>query len=182
MSKIIEEENYMARKEKISWIRKEQKKKFEMERQIIRNVKQTLLDWNFGLGEEKSNKFMTITCVIKKWEQEFNRETDKTDKEKRFALFDDLNNFWNNDYKIGEATIEFMDFIAVRFLETAIDELYDGREHFEDREYNKTLTADFADKLDYIYYKQAEKEFIKTINKNNLEKKKKKRKRLVIID
>ena len=52
-----------------------------------------------------------------------------------------------------------------------------------DYEYgDRSLYPTLADKLDFIYYKQAEKEFIKIIKKNNLEKKKKKRKRLVIID
>mgnify|MGYP003661016712 FL=1 len=66
-------------------------------------------------------------------------------------------------------------------LEIAINELYDDMTI--DYEYgDRSLYPTLADKLDFIYYKQAEKEFIKIIKKNNLEKKKKKRKRLVIID
>ena len=175
MNKIVKKD-----REQLKWEKKE-KQKQEMKKQMIINFKQCLLDWNFELGENKSNKFMTITCVIKKWEQEYNRETDKTDKEKRNALTDDLNSFWNNGYKIGEGTIKFYDFIAGWLLEIAINELYDDMTI--DYEYgDRSLYPTLADKLDFIYYKQAEKEFIKIIKKNNLEKKKKKRKRLVIID
>ena len=182
INKMIEEENYMARKEKISWIRKEQKRKCVMETQIIKNLKQRLLDFNFEMGEGKSNfKFMTINCVIQKWEEEFNSETDKTNKEKRNALFDDLDNFWNKGYKIGEASIKSITIYNHSLMARAINELYDDMTI--DYEYgDRSLYPTFADKLDFIYYKQAEKEFIKTIKKNKLEKKKKKRKRLVIID
>ena len=157
MSKIVKID-----REKIKWEKKE-KQKQEMKKQIIINLKQKLLDWNFKLGDEPSNKFATITCVIKKWEQEYNRETDKTDEEKVCALYDDFNNFWNGDYEIGKATINYMDFVNPYLMIDAIEDLYDEVKDDE------LKIEKLVDKLNYVYYKQAEKECIKQLDKHNLD-------------
>jgi len=160
MSKIVKID-----REKIKWEKKE-KQKQEMKKQIIINLKQKLLDWNFKLGDEPSNKFATITCVIKKWEQEYNRETDKTDEEKVCALYDDFNSYWNNGYKLGETAINLntKKYQAKSWIESAIEELYEEANVDGDN-----VSNTLADKLDFIYYKQAEKEFIKTLDNNKLD-------------
>ena len=168
MSKIVKSNNKMSKmvkidREKLNWDKKE-KQKQQKKKEFVKRMKTTFLDWNFELGDNKSNKFMTITCVIKKWEQEYNRETDKTDKEKVCALFDDFENFWNNGYELGKTVINFMDFIAEWLIKNAIEELYEEA-NVDGDNVSKTL----ANKLDFIYYKQAESEFIKTLDKYELD-------------
>ena len=123
-------------------------------------MKEVLLEWNY---HSDANTFKTIDEVITRWETEYMWEEDKTDEEKVCALYDDFNNFWNGDYEIGKATINYMDFVNPYLMIDAIEDLYDEVKDDE------LKIEKLVDKLNYVYYKQAEKECIKQLDKHNLD-------------
>ena len=138
-------------------------------KQNIKIVKKLLLDWNYDCNK---NKDMTIKTAIKKWETDYAFVEKTTDEQKVKSLYKIWDDNWNDTGR-GRISYNYLvDFYSPpyechmsNFLFTqACEELYD--DITEACEYgDKSLYPMDTDKLDFIYWKQTETEFIKLINK-----------------
>ena len=129
----------------------------------IKMVKDILMKWNL----KNNNKFITINEVIKDWEREciFN-DNDNGEHNKMQTLYDTLNINWRDEERFprGEEAIKQFDFIQTYMLIDAIEELY-KEAHKTDGYKDVNL---LKEKLDYVYYKQAETICINKFKSNGL--------------
>jgi len=142
----------------------------EERKQNIKIVKKLLLDWNYDCNK---NKDMTIKTAIKKWETEYVFVERTTDTEKVKALYKFWDDNWNDNNERGRNAWEYLaDFYSPPYehhmsgfiFTEACEELYDDMT--KDYEYgDRSLYPMDTDKLDFVYWKQTETEFIKLINK-----------------
>jgi len=123
---------------------------------------QLIIDWNENDG---NNVYMTINEAITEWETEWVFEGDNVEEEEMVqALYEKLQHEWNSGYARG---VQFLKTNEIDYgLINAIEDLYDYTEYeFGDDLNKKTL----ADKLDIIFYKQAEEQFIQAIKRHELD-------------
>ena len=141
----------------------------EERKQNIKIVKKLLMDWNYNCNK---NNDMTIKTAIKNWETEYAFVEKTINEQKVKSLYKIWDDNWNDTERGYNAYKYLADFYSPpyechmsNFLFTqACEELYDDMT--KDCEYgDRSLYPMDTDKLDFVYWKQAESEFIKTLYK-----------------
>ena len=139
----------------------------------INNAMKNILEWNeFADDDEPTdinssiNPFATINMMIKEWDEEYLVEWDKKnkkDEEVVNALYKILEQEWNTGETRGQDYLEEnkIDYPTIKAIENMYLEI--------EKDFGDSLGKDTLEKkLDIIFYKHAERSFIKIIKSNEL--------------
>jgi predicted RNA-binding protein len=148
---------------------------FNYDEPIKRNddITQYILNWN----NNTRNNNITINQVLYNWECDFlGDDNNKCEWEAVHELYNKLNDEFNNDKKKrGRDFLEAFQnndvmivgvFVKLSSIVDAIEDLYNHTEYLCGKYMNKRR---LEDKLDLIFYKHAEKEFVNELKKHRLE-------------
>tara|TARA_R100000541_G_scaffold7328_4_gene14926 strand:+ start:289 stop:801 length:513 start_codon:yes stop_codon:yes gene_type:complete len=142
----------------------------------INYAMKNILEWNeFADDDERTdinssiNPFATINMMIKEWDEEYLMEWDKNnkkDEEVVNALYKILNQEWNTGEARGQDYLEEnkIDYPTIK----AIENMYVEIEKESGDSKGKYIDDTLEKKLDIIFYKHAERSFIKIIKSNEL--------------
>ena len=122
---------------------------------------QLILDWD---AKDPSNPYMSINEVINEWECDINSNIGETEQELVSMLYEKHQYEWNDGYKRGKAFLRLNE-INYEII-NAIEDLYIYTE-WEQGDYLNKNTLE--DKLDIIYYFQAEQKLKEAIDEHEIE-------------
>lgn len=122
---------------------------------------QLILDWD---AKDPSNPYMTIKEVIDEWEWDINSDNGETEQELVSLLYEKHQYEWNDGYKRGKAFLRLNE-INYEII-NAIEDLYIYTE-WEQGDYLNKNTLE--DKLDIIYYFQAQEKLQEAIDEHEIE-------------
>ena len=122
---------------------------------------QLILDWD---ANDPSNPYMTIKEVIDEWEWDINSDNGETEQELVSMLYEKHQYEWNDGYKRGKAFLRLNE-INYEII-NAIEDLYIYTE-WEQGDYLNKNTLE--DKLDIIYYFQAQEKLQEAIDEHEIE-------------
>ena len=122
---------------------------------------QLILDWD---ANDPSNPYMTIKEVIDEWEWDINSDNGETEQELVSLLYEKHQYEWNDGYKRGKAFLRLNE-INYEII-NAIEDLYIYTE-WEQGDYLNKNTLE--DKLDIIYYFQAQEKLQEALDEHEIE-------------
>ena len=122
---------------------------------------QLILDWD---ANDPSNPYMTIKEVIDEWEWDINSDNEETEQELVDMLYEKHQYEWNDGYKRGKAFLRLNE-INYEII-NAIEDLYIYTE-WEQGDYLNKNTLE--DKLDIIYYFQAQEKLQEALDEHEIE-------------
>ena len=122
---------------------------------------QLILDWD---AKDPSNPYMTIKEVIDEWEYDIEGDGGNTEQELVSMLYEKHHYEWNDGYKRGKAFLRLNE-INYEII-NAIEDLYIYTE-WEQGDYLNKNTLE--DKLDIIYYFQAQEKLQEAIDEHEIE-------------
>ena len=122
---------------------------------------QLILDWD---ANDPSNPYMTIKEVIDEWEWDINSDNGETEQELVSMLYEKHQYEWNDGYKRGKAFLRLNE-INYEII-NAIEDLYIYTE-WEQGDYLNKNTLE--DKLDIIYYFQAQEKLQEALDEHEIE-------------
>ena len=122
---------------------------------------QLILDWD---AKDPSNPYMTIKEVIDEWEWDINSDNGETEQELVDMLYEKHQYEWNDGYKRGKAFLRLNE-INYEII-NAIEDLYIYTE-WEQGDYLNKNTLE--DKLDIIYYFQAQEKLQEALDEHEIE-------------